>query len=166
MLQVLMNADLDEAVGVLVEPEDPNRPPPLAAPSVAKAATDEHWRWRQNMADRIAAEIDADACGVVALYLIGSVKNGSAGPASDIDLIVHFRGDEPQKQTLDIWLDGWSRALDEINYQRTGYRSDGLLDVHLVTDVDIEQRTSYAVKIGAVTDAARLLDLGSEDTGN
>ena len=44
-----------------------------------------------------------------------------------------------------------------MNYLRTGYRSDGLLDVHLVTDEDIEKRTSYAVKIGAVTDAAQLL---------
>jgi len=37
---------------------------------------------------------------------------------------------------------------------------DGLLDVHFVTDEDIRNRTSYAVKIGAVTDAARELALG------
>ena len=37
---------------------------------------------------------------------------------------------------------------------------DGLLDVHFVTDGDIERQTSYAVKIGAVTDAARPLPLG------
>ena len=42
-----------------------------------------------------------------------------------------------------------------MNYLRTGYKSEGLLDVHFVTDEDIEQKTSYASKIGAVTDAAR-----------
>ena len=60
-----------------------------------------------------------------------------------------------------LWLDGWSRSLAEINYLRTGYRTDGLLDVHLVTDEDIARKTSYAAKIGAVTDAARPLPLGS-----
>ena len=48
-----------------------------------------------------------------------------------------------------------------MNYLRTGYRlPGGLLDVHLVTDEDIAHKTSYAVKIGAVTDAARRLPMG------
>jgi hypothetical protein len=58
-----------------------------------------------------------------------------------------------------LWLQGWGLCLDEINYQRTGYRSDGLLDIHIITDKDIANKTSYAVKIGAVADAARLLPL-------
>ena len=45
------------------------------------------------MAERIAAELDRERFGVVALYLFGSVKNATAGPGSDIDLLVHFRGD-------------------------------------------------------------------------
>ena len=36
-----------------------------------------------------------------------------------------------------------------------------LLDVHLVTDEDIASGDSYAAKIGAVTDAARELRLGT-----
>jgi len=44
-----------------------------------------------------------------------------------------------------------------VNYLRTGYRTDGLLDVHIITDKDIEEKTSYAVKTDAVTDAARPL---------
>jgi hypothetical protein len=43
------------------------------------------------------------------------------------------------------------------SYLRTGYRSDGLLDVHFVTDEDIANQTSYAAKIDAITDAARPL---------
>ena len=79
---------------------------------------------------------------------------------SDIDLLVHVRGTAAQRGQLCEWLDGWSRALAEINHLRTGYVTDGLLDVHLVTDEDIARKTSYAAKIGAVTDAARPLDLG------
>jgi pyruvate,water dikinase len=43
---------------------------------------------------------------------------------------------------------------------RTGYTSRGLLDVHYITDEDVERRTSFASKIGAVTDPARLLVVG------
>jgi len=42
---------------------------------------------------------------------------------------------------------------------RTGYKTIGLLDVHIVTDEDIAKKTSYASKIGAVTDAARPLPM-------
>ena len=56
-----------------------------------------------------------------------------------------------------MWLDGWSQALAEINKQKTGYDTEGILDVHLVTDEDIRNKTSYAVKIGAISDAARPL---------
>jgi pyruvate,water dikinase len=57
-------------------------------------------------------------------------------------------------------------SLGEVNFLRTGYRTDNLLDVHIVTDEDIANRTSYAVKIGAVTDAARELPLaGALSTG-
>jgi hypothetical protein len=72
-------------------------------------------------------------------------------------MLVHFRGTEEQRKDLALWLEGWSLCLDEINYLRTGYRSGGLLDVHIVTDEDIARKTSFAVKIDAVTDAAKPL---------
>jgi len=115
------------------------------------------------MARRIAAAVDRDALGVKAMYVFGSAKNATAGPGSDLDLLVHVTGDGDKMRSLSLWLDGWSRSLAEMNYLRTGYRSDGLLDVHYVTDEDIANKTSYAVKIGAVTDAARPLPMdGSE----
>ena len=57
------------------------------------------------------------------------------------------------------WLEGWSLCLSEMNYLRTGYRTEGLLDVHVVTDADIANRDSFAIKIGAVTDPAQELPL-------
>ena len=52
--------------------------------------------------------------------------------------------------------------MDEINYMRTGYKSGGLLDVHIITDEDISKKTSYAVKIGATTDPAQEIPLAKK----
>jgi hypothetical protein len=104
--------------------------------------------------------VDPICFGIKAMYVFGSTKNATAGPESDIDLIVHDAGDAEQRRMLSVWLDGWSLALAEMNYLRTGYKTDGLLDVEFVTDQDIANQTHYAAKIGAVTDAARLLQMG------
>jgi predicted nucleotidyltransferase len=124
-----------------------------------------HWLWRHRMAEHIAAELDPDRYGVVAIYLLGSTRNATAGPASDIDLLIHFRGSGRQREDLVRWLDTWSRRLSEMNYRRTGCRTDGLLDAHIVTDADIEQKTSYTIKIGAVTDPALPLKMGPRIRG-
>jgi len=116
-----------------------------------------HWQWRHRMAEAIAAQVDPDRFGVVAIYLLGSTKNATAGPESDIDILIHFRGTESQRKELTTWLQGWSLCLSEINYLITGHKTKGLLDIHMISDLDIKNRTAFAVKIGAVTDAAKPL---------
>ncbi len=159
LLRVLLNADLGEALAMLVDPTE-SAAEPAPTPEVTPRLPVQYWQWRLRMAERIAKEIDATRYGVVAIYIFGSTKNATAGPASDIDLLVHTRGDARQSAELLSWLDGWGRCLSEMNFLRTGYRTETLLDVHLVTDEDIANRTSYASKIGAVTDAARELPMG------
>jgi pyruvate,water dikinase len=122
----------------------------------------DHWQWRQRAAESMAALLDPDRFGVKALYLFGSTKNASAGPQSDIDILIHFSGNENQRRDLLLWLEGWSFCLSLTNLERTGYATDGLLDVHLITDEDIKNRTSYAIKIGATTDAAKPLAMKKE----
>jgi hypothetical protein len=117
--------------------------------------------WRLQAAEGIASRLDPERFGVKAIYLIGSTKNRTAGPASDIDLLIHFRGTERQRDALLLWLEGWSLCLDQINFRKTGCRTGGLLDIHIITDEDIAARTSYAVKIGSATDSARPLPLSS-----
>jgi predicted nucleotidyltransferase len=119
------------------------------------------------MAREIAADLEPDRFGIVALYVIGSAKNATAGPASDLDLLVHFRGSREQEANLRERLAAWSVRLAEMNCERTRIRAEGLLDVHLITDDDVAKRTSYAVMIGAATDAARPLPLkkGSSASG-
>lgn len=156
VLRVVMNAELDEALAYFASP---GTSPESSAPAAGKAEDqrEDHWRWRLRMAEKIASILDPDRFGVKALFVIGSTKNATAGPASDIDLLVHFAGSPSQRDALRVWLEGWSLCLAEMNYLRTGYPSDGLLDVQLITDEDIAHKSSFAVKIGAVTDAAREL---------
>ncbi|HSL20972.1 MAG TPA: PEP/pyruvate-binding domain-containing protein [Vicinamibacterales bacterium] len=163
ILRVLMNADTEEALGMFAVPSGaiagalglgPGPEPRPAAP-----ITDEHWRWRLGMAERIAMNADPQRFGIKAMYVFGSAKNATAGPSSDIDLLVHFSGTDDQRRALELWLEGWSSCLSELNYLRTGRITDGLLDVHIITDDDIARQSSYAVKINAVTDPARPLKL-------
>jgi len=165
VLRVLLNSDLGEGVGLLAEPGMPpeylgtygRKLRQLVAPD---ASPEDHWQWRLRMAEKLASKLDPKRFGVKGLWVFGSTKNATAGPGSDIDLLIHFGGSEEEREALLLWLEGWSLSLAEINYVRTGYRSDGLLDVRLISDRDLKNRTSYTVKIGAVTDPARPLPLG------
>lgn len=162
ILRVLMNAELNEAVGVFMEPKKETRTEGLQVEDHDLPA-DRYWLWRLRMAEHIASELDPERFGVAGFYVFGSTKNATAGLSSDIDILIHFRGTDKQREELKLWLEGWSLCLDEINYLRTGYRVGGLLDVHIVTDEDIENKTSYAVKIGAVTDPAREIPIGKKN---
>ena len=164
VLKIFMNADLDEAVGILSKPSMKDTDVQEDKTYLLETHSDVHWRWRYKAAESIAAQLDSERFNVLGFYIFGSTKNGTAGPGSDIDILLHFKGTEKQKKELYNWLEGWSLCLDDMNYNRTGYRSEGLLDIHIVTDEDIANRDSYAVKIGAVTDAAREIPMYKKNT--
>ncbi|NTW26441.1 MAG: hypothetical protein HGA37_17215 [Lentimicrobium sp.] len=124
---------------------------------LSQSSSDQHWKWRFRIAERISLLMDFERFGVKAVYLIGSTKNATAGPASDIDLMVHHEASGQQLNCLKSWLEGWSLCLAEENFQRTGYQTPGLIDLHLITDSDIKESTSFAAMINAVNDPARLL---------
>ena len=107
----------------------------------------------------MASMLDPERFGVQGIYIFGSTKNATAGPNSDIDLIIHFNGADQQRLDLLHWLEGWSLCLDEMNFLRTRVRTGKMLDVQLITDEDINRRSSYAAKIGAAVDAAKPLQL-------
>ena len=127
---------------------------------------EDNWRWRLRMAENIASQMDPERFGVKYVYVFGSTKNAVARPDSDIDLLIHFGGTDEQRQELLTWLNGWSLCLSEVNYWWTGVETDGLLDIQIVTDEDIKNRTSYSLKIGAVTDPARQLTLKNDVNKN
>lgn len=164
ILNVAMNADLNRAMGFLAEKSEMDIEI-FNTEDIRIPKSQAFWKWRYHMAEEMASRLDPEQFGVASMYIFGSTKNGTAGPGSDIDLLVHFRGTETQKKELNLWFEGWSRALAEMNYLRTGYRTDELLDIHYITDNDIQKKTSYAMKISAVTDAAVKLEIKNNPDG-
>lgn len=165
ILKILVNAELDEALAIIKSPSGEIEKDNVKIKYTESAPSDD-WRWRYNMAEKIAAVLDPQRFGIKNMYVFGSVKNATAGPGSDIDLLVHLDEKTGDRDELDKWFEGWNLALSEINFLRSGYRTSELLDVHYITDEDIKKKTSYAVKINAVTDAAKILPLGKAIKSN
>jgi len=138
-LEVVMDGEANEALAYLKPPD--------------------HWVWRMEKVHEIAKELDADFYEVEALYVLGSTKEGTAGPRSDIDIILHYKGGEEKKEKLLSWLDHKSRQIEEENKERTGFHVDNILDVHIVTDEDMEKRTSWACHIDSPYHSAREIPL-------
>ncbi len=158
-LRIFMNADLDEAMAVLEEEAEDDLAPPVDQETALHEPV-QFWRWRFRMAERMVRSLDHDRFGVKAVYLYGSVKNGTAGPDSLIDLLVHFQGDERQKELVKMYFSGWSQALVEYNFSRHGVRLKEMLQIKFLSDEDIAGGEGLAAKIDAVTNPARLLERG------
>lgn len=165
VLKIVMNADLEDALAYLTASSNANEAVPCDVVNEEKLkhgesyVEDRYWRWRFYMAERIAERTDLEYFGIKGIYLFGSSNNGMAGPGSDIDLLIHFQGNQQQREQLMLFLKGWSTSLAEMNYLKTGYAADELLDIHIVTDEDIANKTAFAIKIGAITDPAHPLKI-------
>ena len=131
ILRILMNAEMEKAVAIFTSPGD------IYSKSLQTVYTKDyqensHAMWRQKVASEIALQIEAERFGIKELYLAGSSQIQTASAASDIDLVIYFEGSKQQKRDLDCWLEGWSLCLDEINYQRTGFKAGGLLHIKYI----------------------------------
>jgi pyruvate,water dikinase len=122
----------------------------------------DHLTWRTMKIEEIAQAIDPELYGIEGIYLIGSTKDGSAGPTSDIDLLVHFKGTDEQKDKLMAWFDEWGKKLAQENKERTGFETDALLDVHIITDDDIKKKSSWASHITSPYQTVRKIRLKKE----
>jgi nucleotidyltransferase-like protein len=121
-------------------------------------AEPEHWRWRQRVAERLAASLDPHRFGVRGLYLLGSTELGSAGMGSDIDLIVVFEGDAQQERELRAWLEGWSLCLAEMAFQLYGLPGRSMLDVRFLDPQQADQERLAAARAAT---PLRALPLGT-----
>ena len=158
ILKILMNADLDEAIGYITEPKSDDKKQ-ATTDFFDEPTSDMSWKWRYQLVKELAKQIEPELYGIKDIYLFGSTKNATAESGSDVDLLIHINSTDEQLKKLNLWLEGWSLCMSHFNYLRTGYKTSGLLDVHYITDEDIENKTSYAIKINAVTDAAQKLNL-------
>ena len=157
MLRVLLNADECEAAAILVAPGAEERPTGETV-TATRHEPRQFWRWRFRMAERMVRSLDAQGYGVTAVYLYGSVKNGTAGPGSDIDLLVVVT-DDADRPRLAAWFDGWNGALMDMNFSRSGVRVEPMLDVTYLTGAEVAAGEGLAARIGATTNAARALSL-------
>lgn len=120
--------------------------------------SDYHWRWRDKMACVIAERTDFERFGIRAIYIIGSTQEGTAGAGSDLDLLIHADADERQRELIKTWIDGWSKCLAEVNYERTGYHVNALIDLHLVTTEELKnKKDSFAAMVGSHENSAKLI---------
>lgn len=120
--------------------------------------SDAHSKWRYELVKLIADKLDFDRFGVEAIYLIGSTKNYTAGPESDIDLMFHCTGTDHQERELKAWIEGWNHGLAAMYAYKNGQNPpEELLDIHIINDEDIKNKTSYAVMIGSLHNSARLI---------
>jgi hypothetical protein len=127
-----------------------------------KEESDFHWKWRLRTAEQIAKKLDGIKYGVRRFFVLGSTINATARPDSDVDIMLHFEGNDEQKKDLMLWLQGWSHSMDYFNYLRTGVKKGKIIDVKFITDEDIANRTSMALRIDAVTNAAREFKMKSQ----
>ncbi|MCK5759710.1 MAG: pyruvate, phosphate dikinase [Candidatus Delongbacteria bacterium] len=160
-VQVYMNSENEKAIAVISEiTESEFSLSSIKSESSKKNIIDNtsyHWKWRLNATEKMASILDAEKFGIKEFYIFGSAKNATSRLDSDIDILIHFQGNEKQKKELLLWLDGWSSSLAYSNFLNTGYKTDKMLDIHIVSDEDIKNKTSFALKISAISDAARPL---------
>ncbi len=162
VLRILMNGDRELAVGMFTEPGASMRAA-LEPEQAAKYRDDSgHAHWRLHMAAQIALHCDAERWGVKALYVFGEPKSGVVSTGSPIKLAVRFQGTAQQRRELEAWLQGWSVSLAEMNYLRTGFRAEGLLDVHFVSGKDAGGIGQVAARVNAAPDSIQELPLGEK----
>lgn len=138
--------------------DETNQSPEMEMNNILSPASDEHWKWRKRIAEIMTKKLDFHKFAVKAVYLIGSTKNATAGPASDIDLMVHSVGTSEQKKALKAWFDGWGLCLAEMNFTKTGCKTkESLIDLHIFDDKDIEKPDSFTAMITSKHDKALLL---------
>ncbi len=159
VLRVVMNADQESAVGYFAPPEAAVRAAAGGA-AAGPGPDDDQYRWRLRMAERIAFHCGAQKWGVRGVYYVDPSDGGEVDPASPLRLVVHFLGGGRQRKEMETWLQGWSLSLAEMNYFRTGFHSDGLLEVHFLTDEKVRGEKDVAVRLKVGSDAVRELALG------
>ncbi len=159
VLRVLMNADRELAVGFFAPPEAAVRTACAGGPAGAREDEDGS-RWRQRMAERVAYHCGGQRWGVRGVYYLDESEGAEIDPSAPIRLVLHFLGGGRQRKEIETWLQGWSLSLAEMNYFRTGFHSEGLLDVHFLTDEKVRGEKDVAARLKVASDAVRELPLG------
>jgi predicted nucleotidyltransferase len=113
---------------------------------------------RLEILEKAVNEADFQKLGIYRLYLIGSVKNFTSSISSDIDLIIHYDGNQQSKEKIEIWFAAWGKAvISSKKYQNEIDNNEMLFDLHFITKKDIVERNSYAIMTSSLHNSARLI---------
>ncbi len=156
LLSLYMNSEQSQAVAFFtgdreVEKQDDAQGSIL--PDWNHENEQKHSQLRRYIARKIADTMNMEAFGVKGVYMIDDKGDGKNHMGNDIILLIHVESD-CNAVPLRNWLDGWNRALTTIKQLETGQSVDYIINVHLVTDKDIDNGDSYALKIHSLTDQA------------
>ena len=107
----------------------------------------------------MALKLDGERFGVKGIYLFGTVFNETAGPNSDIDLLIHFEGTEEQRKELNTWIEGWNLCLSQINYNRSGYYVEKFLDITYISESQFKERKYYSDLMNPANHSSKKLSM-------
>ncbi len=162
ILRLLMNADDDFAMALLTDPTTTaNYTSGNISYSAMKSesSAEEALQWRKRMAESVALKLDPKRFGVKEVYLYGTVFNETATSNSDIDLLVHFDGNDEQYKELKVWFEGWNHCLSQLNYNRSGYSIENFLDITFITDNEIKEQKYYSDLMEPANHTAKKMQL-------
>ncbi len=166
ILKILLNADDERALAYFTDRNTAVNYISGGTEVLASYSSfDEPLQWRKRMAESIALKIDKDRFGVESVYLYGTVFLETAGPNSDIDLLVHFEGDDQQKRDLMLWFEGWNHCLSQLNYNRSGFSVDNFLDVTFISSQDFKEQKYFVDMINPENKSSLRLRLKNEKIG-
>lgn len=164
VLRVLINAEENLAVAMLADPMVAEKTEIKHSElTFNEIGSDEPLQWRKRMIDSILEHLDPNRFGVKELYLYGSVFDGTATAKSDIDFICIFQGTDEQKKELKIWIEGWNLALSRINFNKTGFKLERLIDFTILTENELSQQKYYAEIIDKSKNKSKKLRLLGEN---
>ncbi len=116
---------------------------PMLVRKLSQGDGEAHAEFRTQVARALAGCLRWEETSIRALYVIGSAANGSCRPTSDLDIVVVLpERDRRIEATLDLVAedisDAYRSILPDIHDEFS------LLDLHYVTDVDIEANRGFA----------------------
>lgn len=135
--KILMNAEIDTAIAILVPDSDKNQLDNYHGGSIDVIDED---KWRLRIAEKISDYIDKDLYSISEIYVAGDFLKGTSNSESKIEMIFIVSQMNDYTSGLTCWLDGFSTIVKDNYYEKTGNRIEDLITskVYLESDLTVQ----------------------------
>ena len=140
LLKILTNADLDKVLHYIQSPsKEVLSPDDLEA--ILAPRSNKHWEWRHDVINDIEVNIKGlkDEFGIKKLYYLSPKNERETRADTLINFIAIAENDEKKRCTLQAWFDGWSKCLSLVNFQKTQFRTEDLIKIHVFEEENQEK---------------------------